>query len=146
MELTFTKAPAVELDVNMESDVIVAGVEIDGQTVGENTIQYLLAYGLKQSLADSYASAKTDAEIEAAFATRLAKIIAGEMCIGSGGGGARLSPVERIARTMAENHALGKGKSSKDAKAWAKENVGAFMDVAQQQHDALADLEIDVEV
>ena len=141
MELSFKNDHTAELEIGRGGKVSLNGTELPLAA-----LEYLITYGVKQSLADSYASAKTDAEIEAAFQSRLAKIIAGEMRVGSGGGGARLSPVERIARTMAENYAIAKGQSSKDAKAWAKENANAFSDAAQKQHDALASIEIDIDI
>ena len=78
---------------------------------------------------------------------RLDKIIAGEMRIGSGGGGPRLSSVERIARTMAENHAIDiKKLSSKEAKAWARENADAFIESAKENQIAIAAIKIDLDV
>lgn len=70
--------------VTIETDKL-GTVKIDGTAVKVETIDYLLAYGLKQSLSDSYASAKDQAEFDAMLFKRLTKILEGTMGIREAG-------------------------------------------------------------
>lgn len=141
MDIEFNKGDLFGATVPLE--VTAKGVTIHGKKLPGEAVAYLVAYGLKQSLADSYAAAKTPKEIADAFHARLTKIIDGEMTIGAGGGRA-LSPVEKTARNMADIFARSKGMKPKAAADWAKANWEKFRDAAQTQLAAMEELTIDI--
>lgn len=133
MELNFKNVATatVEIDEN--------AVAVNGKTLSATAVAYLIHYGLKQSLADSYASAKTAEEKLGMFNARLDKIISGEMTIGAGGGG-KLDPIEKLAREMAS---VAIRKKYPDAKAdvvrkAAIKHAPKFHDAARKQIAALA--------
>lgn len=89
---TFTFAPSVKKvatpkgrAIEFAFDDATGGVTLAGTALGAASIGYLVAYGAKQSLADSYASAKDQAEFDAFLDKRLAKILAGTMSIREAG-------------------------------------------------------------
>lgn len=51
----------------------------DIATIMSNSSAYVIAYGIRQSLSDAMASAKTEAEADAGFAKRFRKLIEGSM-------------------------------------------------------------------
>lgn len=89
---TFTFAPSVKKvavpvarNIEFAFDPSTGGVTLDGKTLGAASIGYLVAYGAKQSLADSYASAKDQSEFDAFLSKRLTKILEGTMSIREAG-------------------------------------------------------------
>lgn len=76
-KVTNGKSVSVQFDLT--------NMEINGTRVTQASVDYLLTYGLKQSLSDSYASAKDQAEFDAMLSKRLKKIIEGTMSIREAG-------------------------------------------------------------
>lgn len=68
-------------------------------------MQYLVDYGLKQSTADSFASAKTPAEFEGKLNARIDKILKGEMVIRDGIS-RTTDPVEKEIKRILEDREL----------------------------------------
>ena len=93
---TFTFTPSAKKLPNVAAREVVydikpgsAVVTIGDKTLPESAVTYLLTYGLKQSLADSYASAEKPDEFGAMLDKRLKKLVDGEMTFREGG-----SPVD----------------------------------------------------
>lgn len=73
IELGIAKADAVE-------------VTLDGKKLPAASVEYLLTYGAKQSLADSYSSATDQKDFDAMLGKRFDSILAGKMTFREGGG------------------------------------------------------------
>lgn len=73
-------------------------IEIDFDQLPEASKRYLVAYGLRQSLSDSFASAKDAAEFEAMLDKRVTSLLEGTVGMRGGSG----DPVAREAKRLAE--------------------------------------------
>lgn len=110
MQITFSKNNETIVSVELTRDENGAFL-VDGN---ELPLDYIVAYGLKQSLADSYAGDAAVKDCLKSFRKRMAKILANEMIFGAGGGGgARVDAVTRLARTMAANAIVSAHKAKK---------------------------------
>ena len=98
-------------------DIDCASIAIDGMELPEASIQYLIGYGIKQTLADSYAQLVDADKISAAFASKLANIIEGAYEF-DGENGNRGDPVRGEMRKLAEAAIL----AGKSRTAWVKVN------------------------
>lgn len=106
--LSFEKHSA-KIDVSFEALLDDTVLTINGKNVNKAGISYLLQYGLKQALSDSYASAKTKEEVEGLFNKRLDKIFEGGVIIRQQDG----KSLERtIAREMILQACRAKGKAA----------------------------------
>lgn len=82
-----------------------AKITIDGKELPAAAVEYLISYGLRQSLQDSYASAKSDVEVaKGLFAKRLDKIMSGDFSRSERTKGQAMSQEERIRLEMAQEH------------------------------------------
>lgn len=71
----------------MTAEVLIDGasVVVNGEQLPETSVDYALLYGLKQTLADSYASEKDDEARKGAFLKKLDKLHAGTIFIRDSG-------------------------------------------------------------
>ena len=99
---------------------------IEWSKLAEAGQEYVINYGLKQSLNDSCASAKDEAEAVKMSAARLANIVAGTVREG-GGGGAALSPMESATRSIVVDYLRGIGTKKAEAVKMARTPKPAFM-------------------
>lgn len=90
----------VEVEVAVSEDNAIV-MSLDGQWLHEDMIQWAIQYGFRQGLRDAGAAAKTDVERNALAKKRLHAIVTNTMRQG-GGGGQRLSELDREIRDLAE--------------------------------------------
>lgn len=109
-------------------------LEIEGDTVAVNgtvlsapVVEYLLAYGLKQSVDDAGASPD---KAKAGSEARLAALLAGEV---PSGGGARLSPVEKELRDIIGAMLRQTGVKAGEVAKMVREPKDAFASVVRGQ-------------
>lgn len=129
---TFTKAignTRAEHAVPVELTIADNGsltMSINGKPLSHAAVAYLIGYGFKQSLSDSYAGAKSEAEFTAAIESRIANIIAGKLVPTFDGSsrGARVDNVTAMARTLAAN-AIESALAAKGKRATRKETLAA---------------------
>lgn len=101
---TFGQIGRVVLDADVKS------VKLNGKDLPIGSIEYLLNFAL-QSLQDAYAGAKSEAEAQGAFNTKLDRLVAGTIGVRLGGG-ASASEETKIARQITK--AALKAKLDKD--------------------------------
>lgn len=82
-------------------------VELDFEALPDAAKSYIIAYGLKQSLNDSIASAKTKAEMEALLDKRILAIMGGTVGIRTIR--ETISEMEKVSRELAKKHFKSKG-------------------------------------
>lgn len=68
-----------KVEENGEKRTLVREFDVDFNSLPGEALHYLLDYGFKQSVADSYASATTAAEFESAIEERVQRILDGTM-------------------------------------------------------------------
>ncbi len=73
-------------------------VEIDFDTLPEKSKRYLVAYGIRQSLSDAFASAKDGDEFKAMLGKRVDSLLEGTVGMRGGSG----DPITREAKRLAE--------------------------------------------
>lgn len=121
-------------------------VMLNGRQLPVASIEYLVQYGIGRALNDAgAASADTPTEERAAaMQKRIAKLFDGTMRAGTGGG-ARLTDVERVARSLAETALRAKYPTAAAAaiKTAAVKNAHKFHDAAKKQLANVAKLSID---
>lgn len=118
--IVFAKASRIEgvepFDVaNLAVDFDCAYIQLDGREVPADSIKYLIGYGIKQTLADSYSQPTTQDKCQVAYAKKLAGIFEGMVFNENGNRG---DPVRGEMRELALAAILG-GKSRG---AWLKAN------------------------
>ena len=101
---------------------------VDWSKVAEAGKEYVIRYGLKQSLNDSCASAEDEADAVKKSADRLAAILAGTVREG-GGGGAALSPMETATRAIVVDYLRSIGTKKAEAVKLARTPQDAFKTV-----------------
>lgn len=79
-KVTEPKVSTVAVDMAVSADRPTV-ITLNEKLLPTASIEYLLSYGLKQCLADSYSSAKDQAEFDAMLGKRIDKLIAGTMSI-----------------------------------------------------------------
>lgn len=81
------KTASVEYDMRVgEAEVTVSNGNGGYATLPPASVVYLVTYGLKQSLADSFASAKTQDEFDGMLSKRIKKLMEGTMSFREGTG------------------------------------------------------------
>lgn len=115
---TFTFAPSakkvsggIEAKIEYAFDRATGGMTLEGKVLGVDSLEYLACYGLKQCLADSYASAKDQVEFDAMLAKRIDKLIAGTMSVREGGKRADPFEAECVRFAKAKLAAIAKARN-----------------------------------
>lgn len=85
----------LEVEIDCES------ITIDGVAMSETSIHYLIGYGIKQTLGDSYAKFTNAAEAIKAFDAKLARLVNSELDF-DGENGRTADPVRQEMRALAE--------------------------------------------
>jgi hypothetical protein len=136
MEIKFSNKHGFESTVSLNGHTAIGGLEVNGQQVDSKGAAYLIEYGLRQSLADSYALPATfegDKADESArrFEQRLAGIVAGNLTAAS-----RTGTVENVAfeLSMAEVRAALLAKKGMSASAFnkAQGSTSAFKELSDR--------------
>lgn len=112
---------------NMTLEVEGATVAVNGTVLKAPVVEYLLAYGLKQSVDDAGASPD---KAKAGSEARLAALLAGEV---PSGGGARLNPVEKELRDIIGTMLRQTGVKAAEVAKMVREPKNAFAAVVRGQ-------------
>lgn len=150
---------SVSRDVAAEITIDADGVTVtlDGQPLNEAGLRYVITYGLKQSLADSYASAKTPAEFDAFLSKRIERIIAGTITVRQNGASdpfeaecLRIATAQVIAIAAKAGVALPKRASDEFKALVARRRNGAASEAieaeARRRLDEVAAIDIEEDV
>jgi hypothetical protein len=105
---------------------------VDWDKVSDAGKAYVIAYGLKQSLNDSAASAKDESDAVKKSDARFAGIMDGTVRAGSGGG-APLSPMEKALREVVGQYLRAIGTKAAEATKAAKDPRAGFALVVESK-------------
>ena len=120
----FGHVGAVEYEVAKDGKEIV--IKLDGTTIPATMATYLIEYGIRQSMGDSYASATNVDEARTLLAERVKRIVEGGL--GLRGSGSGLSERLRVAMAMIKAYVTQKSQAETDA---AKEFASLKDDAAK---------------
>lgn len=91
---------SVQVELLGQEDGTIVAV-LDGVDLEPEVVQYAIEYGFRQSIRDRAAASKNDAERNAMARKRIEALQTNTLGEG-GGGGPKLTPVERVMRSLAE--------------------------------------------
>lgn len=112
--------------------------DIDFDKLPENVQSFIIEYGLKQKLSDGLSQYKDIGEADAAKLVEESIEALKSGNIRRGGGGAKLSPMDKATRDVLESVLKSMGREAKDAKAEAKDFEAAFKAIAEAKDSTVA--------